>query len=171
MGVVVNHAALNLDTFAVPHGALQYLNVGAAGVDLFFIISGFVMVYSSEPLFGSSRGAIYFFCHRIIRIVPLYWIVTALALILATMHGFGGMYPLHMIVGSFLFIPMLRPEGVMQPLVAQGWTLNYEMFFYVIFAMACTAPRQIAVGITSAALVLAVLFGRLYTPLPDIASF
>lgn len=171
MGVVVNHAALDLDRIAIAPGALQHFDVGAAGVDLFFIISGFVMVYASEPLFGSSRGALTFFCHRLIRIVPLYWIVTAFALTLAMMHGYGTMYSFHMIAGSFLFVPTLRPEGVMQPVVSQGWTLNYEMFFYVIFAIAITAPRQTAVVIASTALILAVAFGRLYAPLPDIVAF
>ena len=53
------------------------------------------------------------------------------------------------VVASYLFIPWARPDGTMQPLVGQGWSLNYEMMFYLIFSMALFAPRRIAVLIAS----------------------
>ena len=61
MGVVSSHAAQNLDYFAVTQNMSQHFSVGWAGVDLFFVISGFVLVYTSEPLFGSLNGALTFF--------------------------------------------------------------------------------------------------------------
>jgi len=49
---------------------------GTFGVDLFFVISGFIMVYTSEPLFGQKTSAATFFVRRVVRIVPLYWMIT-----------------------------------------------------------------------------------------------
>jgi exopolysaccharide production protein ExoZ len=51
---------------------------GQFGVDLFFVISGFVMVYASERLFGRAGAPITFFTRRLARIVPLYWATTAI---------------------------------------------------------------------------------------------
>src|SRR5580700_9067411 len=51
-----------------------------AGVDIFFVISGFIMVYASARLFGSAQGPRIFLAHRIARIVPLYWATTMLYL-------------------------------------------------------------------------------------------
>jgi hypothetical protein len=79
---------------------------GPFGVDLFFVISGFVMVYSSERLFGQPGAPITFFVRRLARIVPLYWLATAVLvwfvvpyastkgrpwlIIFCSTHSFGG---------------------------------------------------------------------------------
>ncbi len=64
--------------FALPWGA---------GVDLFFVISGFVMVYASDDLFGRRGAPALFMSRRLIRIVPLYWAVTTLFLLVALAAG------------------------------------------------------------------------------------
>jgi exopolysaccharide production protein ExoZ len=172
MAVVAAHAAENLDRFSIAPGAFQHFALGAAGVDLFFVISGFVMVYASEPLFGSSSGALTFFCHRLIRIVPLYWLVTALYVSVATFAPrFATAYPVTTIATSLLFIPIPRSDGIVQPVIGQGWTLNYEMFFYAIFAVAVILPRRPAVILASVTLGIAVQFGCLFAPLPSTVSF
>lgn len=170
--VVVQHAAQDLDRFGITSGAFNDFTLGGAGVDLFFIISGFVMVYASEPLFGSLSGTLTFFCHRLIRIVPLYWLVTAfyLAITLLMPRLGGTMYPPATIAASFLFIPFARPDGIMQPVLGQGWTLNYEMFFYAIFAVGVLFPRRGAVLLASAAILLAVIIGHL-SALPVTPSY
>src|SRR5258708_35165385 len=60
-------------------------------------------------------------------------------------------------LASFLFIPYPRPSGVVDPLYGVGWTLNYEMFFYAVFAIALVARREIAVAAVAATLVVFVL--------------
>lgn len=172
IAVVICHAAQNLDRFAVAPNTSRSFLLGAAGVDLFFVISGFVMVCASEPLFGSSRGAITFLCHRIIRIVPLYWLATAFYVAVATLiPGLGTAYSAHAIAASFLFFPYPGPAGGLYPVLGQGWTLNYEMFFYALFAVAVIAPRRIAVALVSIALILIVFMGWLFAPLPAAPSF
>jgi exopolysaccharide production protein ExoZ len=95
------------------------------GVDIFFVISGFVMVQSTSGRDISPKA---FIAQRIQRIVPLYWIATAIM-----MMQVSGQWELKL--KSLLFIPAMNPKiNMVQPIVEPGWTLNYEMFFYGIFA-------------------------------------
>ncbi|HET7882655.1 MAG TPA: acyltransferase [Acetobacteraceae bacterium] len=132
----VLHDAIGLDPgglMARWHDALPW----AAGVDLFFVISGFVMVYASADLFGRRDSPARFTARRLIRIVPLYWAATTLFLVMAlaspgsVSDAIGGISD---VVQSYAFIPARRPDGNIQPIYSLGWTLNYEMFFYVVFA-------------------------------------
>ncbi|MFL5287922.1 MAG: acyltransferase family protein [Rhodopila sp.] len=120
----------------------------AAGVDIFFVISGFVIVHASASLFTVPGGSREFLRRRLIRIVPLYWLMTTLFLIAALLrpaavHGsVGG--PAY-ILASYLFLPWPRPDGLPQPAFELGWTLNYEMFFYLVLAPFLRLPRLWAV--------------------------
>ena len=141
--VVCAHFQMDLGRLLNARDALPDLTLGHAGVDLFFVISGFVMVYASEPMFGRAGGSWQFMTRRLIRIVPVYWLASTLYLVMAlAIPVFEKSYSTASVVASYLFIPWPRLDGIMQPLVGQGWTLNYEMFFYAIFAMAVSAPRR-----------------------------
>lgn len=135
-----------------------------AGVDIFFVISGFIMVYSSRSLFGTKGGKSAFLARRLLRIVPLYWTVTtlylAIALIAPTLLNSETLVPWQ-ILASYLFIPFERPDGTAQPLYSLGWTLNYEMFFYVLFAGVLAWPQRRALGILSGVLVLFAILGHM----------
>jgi len=171
IGVAMSHVQLDLRTRVGLPEALPYLDVGTAGVDLFFVISGFIMVYASGPLFQSADGSRVFFVRRLIRIVPLYWVCTTLYLafpILAPTIA-RTTYDLDLAIASFLFIPYPRPDG-MYPVVGQGWTLNYEMFFYSIFALAVVLPRRLAVVAVTVALTAIVCIGFLFA-LPQPLAF
>ena len=120
-----------------------------AGVDVFFVISGFVMLHASESLFANGwSGVRRFLAQRVARIVPLYWFVTGAFLIVAvidpgaTSGGNGGPWA---ILASLGFIPFARPGGLVQPVFGLGWTLNYEMEFYALFAAALWMPRLWAI--------------------------
>ena len=115
------------------------------GVDIFFVISGFVMVYASRHLFGKAGGWKEFISRRLIRIVPLYWFYTTLAVIVALaaphMMDTAKLEPMKLLL-SYLFIPTQRAAGEIQPFLALGWTLNYEMYFYVVFAALLFLPMK-----------------------------
>jgi len=162
-------------------GAITHLGVGTlfafghSGVDLFFVISGFVMVYTfaRRPL---SPGG--FLLNRIIRVVPLYWAFT-IALFVVT---FATGYPLMQstrpttveFIQSLAFIPFRKADGVMQPLYFLGWTLNYEMMFYVLFtaAIAVGGGRVTrVVGVALAAVVALAVAGWVFTPAVAWLSF
>lgn len=119
------------------------------GVDVFFVISGFIMVVTSGAL---SPGR--FLLRRLVRIAPLYWLLTLALVVIA------GVAPsvLHStrvspaaIAGSLAFVPFENPAygGELVPILVPGWTLNFEMFFYGLFALALLLParrRLIALG-------------------------
>lgn len=164
LAVVMTHLQFDLAKFGGHPNALPYFTLGGGGVDLFFVISGFVMVYASERLFGSTRGAIVFFIHRLIRIVPLYWLATTFYIALTVLSAYPKDHTPATVLASYLFIPVPRVDGLMQPVVGQGWTLNYEMFFYTLFALVVVAPRRTAVTAVVGTLVFAVVLGRLFAP-------
>jgi exopolysaccharide production protein ExoZ len=152
----------------MPSAALE--NLAGFGVQLFFVISGFVMVYATEPLFGTKRGPLIFLYRRLVRIVPLYWIVTTFYLALTLLvGGFNKGYPASFVIASYLFVPAARPDGVIEPLVGQGWSLNYEMLFYFVFALTVFNARRISVSIVTAILIAAVVIGQM-THLPFVIS-
>jgi exopolysaccharide production protein ExoZ len=128
------HAILTLDPKV---GAEFPTFYGPFGVDLFFVISGFVMVYSSEPLFGQAGAPIKFFARRIARIVPPYWAATAILVWFVVPYA-----STKAVLGSLFFAPHLPSEA---PLLFVGWTLIFEMFFYAVFAIALLAKRRFAV--------------------------
>jgi exopolysaccharide production protein ExoZ len=114
------------------------------GVDIFFVISGFIMTWMTRGHFGSGSEAKRFLMRRIIRIVPPYWFFTLV--VIAIVFAAGGRIrhtsanPAE-IITSFLFIPWPGIDEAYAPILAQGWTLNYEMFFYLAFAVALLFRR------------------------------
>jgi exopolysaccharide production protein ExoZ len=122
------------------------------------------MVYAARDLFGSPTVIVPFLRRRLARIVPIYWAVTALFILLSV----TGLAPLNRappsageIAASLFFVPYLRPDGLLQPVYSLGWTLNYEMFFYLLFAGALWLPRERAVPAVVVVLMLLVAIGHL----------
>lgn len=140
---------------------------GMQGVDIFFVISGFIMAYTamagdtSTPGWSTTRD---FWWKRIIRIVPLYCVATFYQWKLEIFTGTLDWT----FVQDLLFIPHFsttRPEQIWPKLVP-GWTINYEMFFYLVFGLALLSRRW-AITITLTAFTLLVGIGHLTTDSPD----
>ena len=110
---------------AAMHTGWTRTGLGAAGVDIFFVISGFIMVHVSQRELTPSA----FLRARVTRVVPLYWLVTLVTLLTLSDVDLGR------IVTSFVFWPHAGFDGRDYPVIVQGWTLNYEVFFYVVFAL------------------------------------
>jgi len=138
-------------------GFMLYKNVHTdfQGVSIFFVISGFIMTYITQDADNK------FLIRRIIRIVPLYWIITAVAflcfsILFPTMGHFlhnrdslseagfinllvdnAGAFSSHILVllKSFFFIPYKNEAGNLHPYLEVGWTLNLEMLFYLIIGV------------------------------------
>jgi exopolysaccharide production protein ExoZ len=126
--------------------SFTYWKTGAAGVDLFFVISGFVMVYSSVNLIGDRKGWLVFSQRRVIRIVPMYWLATTVKLVVMVLAGefvlHARLSPLDTVT-SYLFLPTRNSDGNVVPLLGVGWTLNFEMMFYLLFAMALSLRASV----------------------------
>ncbi|KFF75074.1 hypothetical protein HX13_07475 [Chryseobacterium sp. P1-3] len=108
---------------------------GSIGVSVFFVISGFIMAYTTRKKdfsINTSKEITLFYKRRLIRIVPLYfllsfsWMVMGQSL-MTYFHGDG----LQRLIHSILFLP----QKDIFPVLYLGWSLNYEMFFYLIFGI------------------------------------
>lgn len=139
--VVTYHSSIRAGESISP-AVLDFLKAGSAGVDLFFVISGFIMwtIADQRP---TTPGV--FLQRRITRIAPIYWLATLgwLALAVIAPLSWVKATPDH-IWQSLFFIPHFSPSypGEVYPLLVPGWTLNYEMFFYVIFACCLFLPKE-----------------------------
>lgn len=116
---------------------------GSDGVDIFFVISGFIMCYTTER--ENQRSPTDFALKRAARILPIYYLMTlalfAFGLVMPSLLS-SGSATFEQLAKSLLFIPYERANGVVAPVLFLGWTLNYEMFFYAAFTIALlAAPR------------------------------
>ena len=155
---------------AIFPGALPLFDAGQAGVDIFFVISGLVMW-----LTGRQAGAGSFMLRRILRIVPLYWAVTLFAALISFSGGLsvGIDVPLVDLIRSLTFIAYENPGATppVSPIVGPGWTLNLEMFFYLLFALALAWARVWLVPVMVLGLVGLALLGASLAPLGPVAGF
>ena len=137
--VVAHHSTQLWSVRMHPASASLGWGNGAAGVDIFFVISGFVMALTgmgSRPMLATT-----FLRRRFVRVVPMYWLCTVLAIASLAMRyrsALSGRHELGFlhVLASFLFLPTRNIAGQVAPVLAVGWTLSYEMFFYLIFALA-----------------------------------
>jgi exopolysaccharide production protein ExoZ len=110
--------------------SLLYLGeFGGAGVHIFFVISGFIMVYTSFQKESGNFSSPNFILKRFIRIFPIYWIYAAASLIVYRSFYEGYSRSLSEIIGSILLLPSYSSM-----LIPQGWTLSFELYFYICFA-------------------------------------
>jgi exopolysaccharide production protein ExoZ len=170
LSIVFHHAREQFPGFQ----AIFPSDIGSAGVDVFFAISGFIMVLITET---GDRSASKFMWNRIIRIVPLYWLYSIITVLLyavaAGLFRANGLTFQHVILSLF-FIPHPNPGDPLSlsPLIKIGWTLNYEMFFYFVFAMSMLANYSKRVLVTfSLLLVLAIVGASQSASLPAELEF
>lgn len=126
---------------------------GGSGVDIFFVISGFVMAISSQSLIGRSDGWRTFVSRRVVRIVPLYWMALLLKLAILAVLPSAALHSAadpNSVLASFLFLPSFNGAGELKPFHGVGWTLNFEMFFYAMFALGMALriqPMKFVLGV------------------------
>ena len=111
------------------------MNFGAQGVNIFFVISGFVMISSSKALTDERQAFSEFFLSRLIRIVPLYWALNFLKISMYFLiPGVLFAQPtVTNVISSLLFLPSKNANGMVEAFYGVGWTLNFEMAFYLLF--------------------------------------
>jgi exopolysaccharide production protein ExoZ len=145
-------AALAVVVFHAAERTGGHFVIGAAGVDVFFVISGFIMWVISAR---RPTTPVRFLRDRLERIAPVYWIATAIMVA----GALAGLFPnlkltLGHVLGSLFFIPHHSPSsGQIWPVLVQGWTLNYEIFFYVVFAACLLLPSRFRLAGLTAVLV------------------
>lgn len=122
--------------------------IGAFGVDIFFVISGFIMAFVSNGMKGSNiQNSVEFFIKRVFRVVPLYWMFIFVAYILAFMSiscppnltvcpwYLSENYNFAKTSFDWLFQSLTFTNWTRGPIYSVGWTLIYEFWFYVLFSI------------------------------------
>jgi peptidoglycan/LPS O-acetylase OafA/YrhL len=143
--VVLYHARVFIDGPRYLDLGTRLFGSGGAGVDLFFVISGLIMVHTSRTVAGGPRDAASFLARRFARVWPVY-AVAFLAMFLLT-HSLAGaaFTSTPETAGKTLAFYPLEPKGTAPfygyPRLHVGWTLVYEMFFYLLFAAALLTGR------------------------------
>jgi exopolysaccharide production protein ExoZ len=139
------------------HLYFDHTQLGPFGVKIFFVISGFIMWFTTAVV---DTSPMLFWRRRLVRIVPLYWLslsfLVAIAISAPQYLKSTEIRPDN-VVKSLLFVPHYHAvqEQLIAPILIPGWSLNYEMFFYFIFG--------IALLIKSAALRATVVGGLLWS--------
>ena len=140
-----------LDGTAYAHSAFQF---GQAGVDIFFVISGYIIAEVAQR----SRDARQFAARRLVRILPFYWIVTVLVLTLQSLKG-GSFPPAGQLLSSLLLLPQAE-----LPVLGVGWSLEHELIFYAVAALAIAVGAAhrlllIMAGLSAASILWALASG------------
>ncbi len=166
--VLASHALL----YPLAEQSLAYGRLGWLGVILFFVVSGFIMVAVTGEGAFEARS---FLRRRVLRVVPLYWAFTLAAAVMALVMPqvfkttvFDG----EQLLLSLAFIPFYNPASHgLHPLYKLGWTLNYEMFFYVSFALLAVLTARRRVWVLTIAYLGLTLIGQVLHPQNPIPAF
>ncbi len=147
LAVVAHHAAVATDAFVedVPNAWLEFFDLGALGVDFFFVLSGFIIMHAHMHDVGNIRTIRPYFYKRLTRIFPAYWpIGIALVALYAALPGLsasGGRE--YSYLSSVLLLPADLP-----PALSVAWTLVHELMFYALFMLWFISRRVFWIGLT-----------------------
>ncbi len=131
--VVISHSMLAIDLYfrdSISRSSLYFANFGGVGVHIFFVISGFIMVYTS---FGGGVQTFYpskFLLRRFIRIYPIYWIYAIFYLLAHQVVADQYHLSYQEIIRALLLLP-----GDSSLIIGPSWTLAYEVYFYICFGI------------------------------------
>lgn len=171
--VVLHHDAVTMAAaqymkFVVLGGIFAPL--GRAGVDLFFVLSGFIIYYVHHNDIGMPQRLPRYAARRLVRIYPTYWVVLLLFIIIyLAVPSFQGSPDRHLgvILRSFFLIPFTEPGQY--TIVGVAWTLSHELLFYALFAL-WIVHRRLGTAVFCVWL-LCLLVARLATSLPPPLNF
>jgi exopolysaccharide production protein ExoZ len=157
MLVVVLHARQTLSWLHRPTMLVDLLvspnGFGGLGVDMFFVISGAVMGMALKR--DCAPGA--FLRARFLRVVPLFWLSAILTISLSLL--LNNPVTIERLANSITIFPILDLGSMDMPLPPVGWTLAFELYFYLIVSLALYLPRHMRLHAVLAALVLCALIG------------
>jgi len=127
--VVLSHAARHVNKVLGAPALIGFFQAGHAGVDLFFVISGFIILFVHHPDIGRADRLRRYLGRRFNRVMPLYWIALGITIAMSALgkHAFPP-------AGRMIWSALLLPSSA-EPLLGIAWTLQYELVFYAVFAL------------------------------------
>ena len=154
--------------------AFQWLGdpfwIGAAGVDVFFVISGYIIWTIGT---GTEATPGVFFWRRLTRVAPAYWLATgaviAIAALWPRLEPQVSLSARHIAL-SLAFIQHTDPKGLVFPVLPPGWSLNYEAVFYSLFTLVLFAPVRWRFRLILWALTAVMLFGFIDPPAYELGA-
>lgn len=112
------------------------------GLDLFFVVSGVIMTIVTKSYLKKPHGWLDFLLKRIVRIVPLYWLLSAFVYV----ERYAVHHPVthDELAKTILFFPVFAARNALLPIIGQGWSLTFEIYFYLIIVIALAfKPRKV----------------------------
>jgi exopolysaccharide production protein ExoZ len=167
VGRHVGNPVIGVETHFFPHepSLIQPIlgSFGGIGIDIFFVISGFIMLTTTWETFGKPSASLTFFIRRLIRIYPPYWVALA-PIAIGSLVTAGHLMRSHVgIKMNILADLFLLPQAGL-PTLGVSWTLSYEMLFYIVFAGLLLLPAK---RLVPALVVWAIVQYGLYAALRD----
>lgn len=145
---------------SIPQLFLDLWHISALGVDIFFVLSGLIMVLVTKDIQNNKENIQSFIKKRIIRIYPIYWIaflaylfLLLLSNLMSSSSALGNIQFLPLI-SSILLLPTMNGDSY-YPYLGIAWTLTFEVFFYIVYA------SLLALSIYSRLIYLSIIFGCL----------
>jgi exopolysaccharide production protein ExoZ len=143
--VVIYHTAGYIKVNYIPYVFLgDFFNFGFAGVDLFFVISGFIILFTSKNYINTPSSLILYLKKRLVRVYPIYWLILSILFSLSWLiifvlnkNVFKTEFPNSFF--SYLSTIFLLPKHL--AINAASWTLSYELYFYLIFALIIVSKK------------------------------
>ena len=140
--VVLFHCSMQLEQYYHQSLLGGFFSAGYGGVDLFFVISGFVIAHSTTTDWSRPAAFKGYWYKRISRIYPIYWAILLPVALGSAM--LGSSVKLHAqsfpsLVAEWLPILVLWPDH--QAIIGVSWTLSYEIYFYLMFSLLILSSR------------------------------